>query len=84
MNLAIWRYHKVQATAIYHLTDPLRDGRIARLPANEITTTGSGWLSELGVQSPLADDLACAVRIGDWPAAYAMGAHLSIEVIVAA
>lgn len=34
-------------------------------------------------QSPLADELARAVRIGDWPAAYAIGEHLSVEIAVA-
>lgn len=43
----------------------------------------SGWLSELGTQSPLADELARTVRIGDWPAAYAIGEHLSVEIAVA-
>lgn len=68
---------------IYQVTDRLHDGRTARVPGDEITSTVSGWLSELGTQSPLADELARAVRIGDWPAAYAIGEHLSVEIAVA-
>lgn len=44
----------------------------------------SAWLAELGAQSPLADDLAHAVRAGDRPAAYAIGEHLSVDVAIAA
>lgn len=69
MNLAIWHPRKVQSATIYQVTDRLHDGRTARVPGDEITSTVSGWLSELGTQSPLADELTRAVRIGDWPAA---------------
>ncbi|AII91227.1 hypothetical protein IZ84_14060 [Mycobacterium tuberculosis] len=83
MNLAIWHPRKVQSATIYQVTDRSHDGRTARVPGDEITSTVSGWLSELGTQSPLADELARAVRIGDWPAAYAIGEHLSVEIAVA-
>ncbi|ESK75208.1 hypothetical protein O216_14340 [Mycobacterium tuberculosis variant bovis 04-303] len=83
MNLAIWHPRKVQSATIYQVTDRLHDGRTARVRGDEITSTVSGWLSELGTQSPLADELARAVRIGDWPAAYAIGEHLSVEIAVA-
>lgn len=79
MNLAIWHPRKVQSATIYQVTDRSHDGRTARVPGDEITSTVSGWLSELGTQSPLADELARAVRIGDWPAAYAIGEHLSLR-----
>lgn len=82
MNAAIWRHHKV--TTIYQVTDRLHDGRTARVTANEITATVAGWLSELGVQTSLVDDLACAVGTGDWPTAYAIGECLSIQVSIAA
>jgi hypothetical protein len=32
----------------------------------------------------MVDDLARAVRNGDWPAAYTVGEHLSVHVAVAA
>lgn len=83
MNLAIWHPRKVQSATIYQVTDRSHDGRTARVPGDEITSTVSGWWSELGTQSPLADELARAVRIGDWPAAYAIGEHLSVEIAVA-
>lgn len=69
---------------IYQLTDRLHDGRIARVPGEEIAATVSAWLAELGAHSPLVDDLARAVRAGDWPAAYAVGEHLSVDVTICA
>jgi hypothetical protein len=44
----------------------------------------STWLAELGANSPMVDDLARAVRNGDWSAVYAVGDRLSIHVAVAA
>ena len=88
MNSAIWRHHWLQGkptttTTIYQLTDRLHDGHMARVPAHEITTTVSAWLADVGAHSPLVDDLARAVRVGDWPAAYALGECLSVDVAVA-
>ncbi len=54
------------------------------MPANAIGPTVSGWLAELGAKSCMVDDLTRAVRNGDWPAAYAVGEHLSVDVVVAA
>ena len=54
------------------------------MPAHEIATTVSAWLAELGGRSPLVDDLAHAVRVGDWPAALGIGDYLSVDVTVAA
>ena len=87
MKSATRRHHWPQresATTIYQLTDRLHDGHMARVPAHQITATVSAWLAELGAHSPLVDDLARAVRGGDWPAAYALADCLSIEVAVAA
>jgi hypothetical protein len=88
MNSAIWRHHWLQrkpttTTAIYQLTDRLHDGHMARVPVDGITATVSAWLADVGAHSPLVDDLARAVRIGDWPAAYALGEYLSVDVAVA-
>lgn len=83
----LWQRHQsrrgMRAMTIYQLTDCLHDGRIARVPGDQIAATVSAWLAELGVHSPLADDFACAVRAGDWPAAHAIGTHLSVNVTVA-
>jgi hypothetical protein len=68
----------------YRLTDRLHDGRTARVSVDRIASTVTAWLAELGASSPMADDLARAVRCGDWPAAHALAEHLSIEVAVAA
>jgi hypothetical protein len=44
----------------------------------------STWLADLGIHSPLAEDLARAACAGDWPATYAIGDRLSIDVTIAA
>jgi len=67
----------------YLVSDRLRAGRFADVPAHEIATTVSAWLAELGVRSPLVDDLARAVHAGDWPAARDLGEYLSVDVTVA-
>ena len=64
----------------YQLTDRLRDGHAVDVSADEIVTTVSGWLAELGAASPLVEDLAQAVRAGDWPKAHSLGDYLSVEV----
>jgi hypothetical protein len=69
---------------IYRITHRLRDGRTADVPCSEIPTTVSAWLAELGVHSPLVEDLARAVNADDWPAAHAIGEFLSVDVAVAA
>lgn len=86
MNSPKRRHHWPQRRpdiTIYQVTDRLHDGHIARVPAHQITATVSGWLEELGVHSPLVDDLASAVCSGDWPAAHALGECLCIEIAVA-
>jgi hypothetical protein len=68
---------------MYQLTDRLHDERVARVRGDEIAATVSGWLAELDVHSPLADDLARAVWSGDWPKANAIGESLSVYVTTA-
>lgn len=74
----------VRAVIFYHVTDRLRDGRAVDVLGHEIAPTVSAWLAELGVDSPLVDELARAAQAGDWPAVYAVGEHLSVEVTLAA
>ena len=69
---------------IYRITHRLQRGRTADVPCSEIPTIVSAWLAELGVRSPLVEDLARAVSADDWPAAYAIGEFLSVDVTVAA
>jgi hypothetical protein len=78
------RLRTVPTTAIYQVTDRLHEGRTVCVPAQEIVTTVSSWLSELGVHSPLVEDLAEAVHAGNWPAVRAIGEDLAVDVIVAA
>jgi hypothetical protein len=70
--------------ATYRVSDRLHEGRAVQVSAHEIATTVSAWLAELGVHSPLVDDLARAVRAGDWPTALGLGDYLSVDVTVAA
>ena len=65
---------------LYQVTDVLHDGRTVNVPAPEIASTVAGWLAELGVHSPLVEELERAVRAGDWTAAYAIGELLSVDV----
>jgi hypothetical protein len=74
----------VASTTLYQVTDRLHQERTVRVPFNAIGPTVSAWLAELGANSPMVEDLARAVRNGDWPAAYAFGEHLSVHVAVAA
>jgi hypothetical protein len=86
MHSPILRHHWPQRrpmTTIYQLADRLHDGHMARVPTHAITATISGWLAELGAHSPLVDDLARAVRVGDWPSAHALAECLSVEVAIA-
>jgi hypothetical protein len=74
----------VSPTTLYQVTDRLHDERIVRVPLTAIGPTVSAWLAELGANSPMVEDLARAVRNGDWPAAYAVGEQLSVQVAIAA
>jgi hypothetical protein len=68
---------------IYRVSQRLRGGHTADVPADAIATTVSGWLAELGADSPLVDDLEKAVQAGDWAVARAIGEYLSVDVTVA-
>ena len=83
-GLRITGMHRRVTSPIYRLTQCLRDERSIEVPADEIAPTVSAWLTELGANSPLVEDLARAVRAGNWPAARALGEYLSIDVTVAA
>jgi hypothetical protein len=54
------------------------------VPGDRIAATVSAWLAELGVDSPMTEDLARAGRAGDWPAVHAISDWLSVDVLVAA
>ena len=69
--------------AIYQIADRLHEQRTARVTGYAIATTVSAWLAELGVQSTMTEDLAQAVRSSNWPAVYAIGEHLSVDVTIA-
>ena len=74
----------IPPATLYRVKDRLHEGRTVCVPGNAIRSTVSAWLAELGADSPLVEDLAQAVRTGDWPAVYSVGEHLSGSVAVAA
>lgn len=78
-----WRTSRTSAV-VYQITDRLHGSRAVRVRSDEIAATVSRWLAELGAASPMVDDLASAVREGNWPAAHALGDLLSVDVTVAA
>jgi hypothetical protein len=71
-----------RTVGVFELTDRLHRGRTVRVSADEIVATLSVWLAELDAASPLAGDLAQAVRAADWPKAHALSDYLSVEVAV--
>jgi hypothetical protein len=73
-----------QTSPIYQVTQCLRIRRRAEVSGKLIATTVSAWLAELGVDSPLVEDLAQAVRVCDWASAHAIGEYLSVDVTLAA
>ena len=69
---------------MYRVSDRLREGRTVNVSGDEIATTVSAWLAELGAHSALVDDLARAANAGDWAATHAIAEYLSIDVALAA
>ncbi|MBY0286997.1 MAG: hypothetical protein K2X52_07595 [Mycobacteriaceae bacterium] len=67
---------------LYRITQRLHGGLTVEVPADAIATTVSGWLAELGADSPLVGDLQKAVNEGDWPTARAIGEYLAVDVSV--
>lgn len=67
----------------YQLTDLLHAGHSVRVPETGIVAAVADWLADLGVHSPLADDLGRSVRNGDWATAHAIAQSLSVDVTVA-
>ncbi|MDT5324493.1 MAG: hypothetical protein QOF25_1645 [Mycobacterium sp.] len=68
----------------YDIVDRLHARRAAQVPGDRIAATVSAWLAELGVDSPMAEDLARAARAGNWPVVHAISDCLSVDVLVPA
>jgi hypothetical protein len=68
---------------VYRISQRLRGGHTAEVPAGAIAATVAAWLAELGVDTPLVDDLEKAVHAGNWSAARAIGDYLSVDVTMA-
>lgn len=75
--------HKAPTETTYLVTDRLHDDRVVYVGAEDIVSTVSSWLQELGVRSALVDELGGHVARGDWAAAHAIADCLSIDVTVA-
>lgn len=75
---------KSQTVRTYQLTDRLHAGRMARVSADDIAGAVTAWLAELDASSPMVEDLARMVRIGDWTAVHAIAEYLSVDVTVGA
>ena len=58
--------HRPVLGPTFLVSDRLHAERSVTVAAQEIAATVAGWLAELGVHSPLVDQLASAVRKGDW------------------
>ena len=82
--MRLYRITRGGQVRLYRITDRLHDGRTVDVPCREIVGVVSTWLAELGIHSPLAEDLARAACEGNWPTAYAIGDRLSIDVTIAA
>jgi hypothetical protein len=72
--------HRPAPCPTFRVSDRLHEERSVTVAAHEIATTVAGWLAELGVHSPLVDQLASAVGKGDWVTAHAIADHLSVDV----
>ena len=70
--------------SIYRVRNRLHGERTVYVPADKIAATVAAWLAALGAHSPLVDDLARAVRAGNWPAAHNLADYLSVEVTMVA
>jgi len=64
---------------MYQVSDRLR-GRTVSVPGAEIAGAVACWLADFDVHSPLVEELADAVRAGDWVAARAIGESLSVDI----
>ena len=74
-------HHPSAPDTEYLLTDRLHKGHKVEASADQIPRIVSAWLAELGVGSPLVDDLARAVWTADWPATYALADQLAIDIV---
>ena len=82
--MRLYRITRGGQVRLYRITDRLHDRRTVDVPCHEIVGVVSTWLAELGIHSQLSEDLARATCAGDWPAAYAIGDRLAIDVTIAA
>ena len=72
--------HRQAPDPIFRVSDLLHVERSVTVAAHEIATTVAAWLAELGVHSPLVDQLDSAVFRGDWMTARAIADRLSVDV----
>jgi hypothetical protein len=72
-----------KTTRTYLVSSRLHAERAVHVAGHQIASTVSAWLAELGAHSPMVDDLARAIRAGDWPTVRGIGDYLSIDISLA-
>jgi hypothetical protein len=82
--LASHTHMSTKTATTYYIVDRLHARRAAHVPVDRIAATVTAWLAELGVTSPMAEDLARAARTGNWPTVHAISDCLSLDLTVAA
>ena len=73
-----------RTSVLYQVADRLHQGRAVRVTSDGIGAAVSGSLADLDVASPRVDELAAAVRSGDWVVAHALEDLLAADVTIAA
>jgi hypothetical protein len=76
--------HQRPAATTYEIVDQIHDRHAVGITADRVAETVTGWLAELDVQSPLAEELARATQRGDWPTTHTICDQLSIDLMIAA
>ena len=84
VGLTSLTHMSTKTATTYDIVDRLHARRAAHVPVDRIAATVTAWLAELGVDSPMAEDLARAARTGNWPAVHAISDCLSLDLTVAA
>ena len=67
----------------FEIVDRLHAGHVTRVSGERIAATVSNWLAELGIDTPMAQELGLAAMAGQWQRVHALEDVLSIDVVAA-